>query len=229
MRPDLATLERLAESPGPLRGLDARAKIVATITFVVAVVATPVGAWWGLGIEAAVLAAVVGSARIPVRYLVARWLGFLLLVGFLAAMVAGAHPDRGRLGWWGIWAAILAKNSLAFVAVLTLAATTPMRHLLGALGRFGVPAVLVSTLHFMIRYLSVLGDELGRMTLARRSRTFRRSGRLDWGLLTGLIGTLLIRSFERGERVHAAMLARGWDGTLRTLDGPRGEAEAKAS
>ena len=130
-----------------------------------------------------------------------------------------AHPDRPRLGWWAVWGAVLAKNSLAFVAVLILAATTPTRRLLSGLGRLGVPAVLVSTLHFMIRYLHVLGDELGRMALARRSRTFRRSGRLDWGLLTGLIGMLLIRSFERGERVHAAMLARGWDGTIRTLDG----------
>lgn len=218
MRPDLATLERLAEAQGPLHRLDARLKIVATVAFVVAVVATPPGARWGLAVEAVILAVVVGLSRVPARYLVARWLAFLLLVAFLAAMVAQAHPDRARLGWWAVWGAVLAKNSLAFVAVLTLAATTPARRLLGGLGRLGVPAVLVSTLHFMIRYLHVLGDELGRMALARRSRTFRRSGRLDWGLLTGLIGMLLIRSFERGERVHAAMLARGWDGTIRALD-----------
>ena len=56
------------------------------------------------------------------------------------------------------------------------------------------------------------------MVTARRARTFRRSGRLDWGLLTGLIGILFLRAFERGERVHSAMLARGWDGTVRTLD-----------
>ncbi|HEY2158736.1 MAG TPA: cobalt ECF transporter T component CbiQ [Isosphaeraceae bacterium] len=219
MRPDLATLERLAESPGPLRRLDARIKILATVAFVVAVVATPPGLWWALAIEAVVLGVVVAVSRVPIRYLLTRWLGFLALVAFLAAMVAQAHPDRTRLGWWAVWGAILAKNSLAFVAVLTLAATTPMRHLLGGLGRLGVPAVLVSTLHFMMRYLHVLGDELSRMAQARRSRTFRRSGRLDWGLLTGLIGMLLVRSFERGERVHAAMLARGWDGTIRMLDG----------
>jgi cobalt/nickel transport system permease protein len=70
----------------------------------------------------------------------------------------------------------------------------------------------------MYRYLHVLTEELDRMVKARRSRTFRRSGRLDWVLLTGLIGILFLRAFERGERVHAAMLARGWDGTIRTLD-----------
>jgi cobalt/nickel transport system permease protein len=84
----------------------------------------------------------------------------------------------------------------------------------------GVPAILVSTLHFMSRYINVLGDELHRMTQARRSRSFQKSGRLDWILLTGLIGKLLIRSLERGERVHSAMLARGWDGTIRSLDAP---------
>jgi cobalt/nickel transport system permease protein len=219
MRPDLATLERLAESPGPLRRLDARIKILATVDFVVAVVATPPGLLWALAIEAVALGVVVAVSRVPIRYLLTRWLGFLALVAFLAAMVAQAHPDRTRLGWWAVWGAILAKNSLAFVAVLTLAATTPMRHLLGGLGRLGVPAVLVSTLHFMMRYLHVLGDELSRMAQARRSRTFRRSAQLDWGLLTGLIGMLLVRSFERGERVHASMLARGWDGTIRMLDG----------
>ena len=220
-------LERLAEASGPLHRIDARVKIVATIAFVVGVVATPAGAWWALAIEAVILAELVILSRVPVRYVLTRWLGFLLLVAFLAAMVAQAHPDRARLGWWAVWGAVLAKNSLAFVAVLTLSATTPMRRLLSGLGRLGVPAVLVSTLHFMIRYLHVLADELARMVLARRSRTFRRSGRLDWGLLTGLIGMLLIRSFERGERVHAAMLARGWDGTIRTLD-DRESPEAEA-
>jgi len=229
MRPDLAALERHAEAPGPFRGLDPRAKIVAAFAFVIVVVATPVGLWSAIAAEAAALAVVVAVARVPPRLLAARWLSFLALVGFLAAMVAQAHPDRPRLGWADVWLSVLAKNSLAFVALLTLAGTTPYRRVLVGLGRLGMPAVLVSTLHFMGRYVHVLGDELARMTQARRSRTFRRSGRLDWGLLTGLIGMLLVRSLERGERVHAAMLARGWDGTIRSLDGPGDEAGAAST
>ena len=216
----LEALERQAESDGPLHRLDARIKIVATLGFVVGVVATPVGLWRPLAVEGLILSFVVGLSQIPPRELFARWLGFVVLVGSLAAMVAQSHPDRAGLGWLAVWLSILAKNSLAFIAVLTLAGTTPFRRLLNGLARLGMPTVLVSTLHFMGRYVNVLGDELARMTQARRSRTFRRSGRLDWGLLTGLIGMLLVRSFERGERVHAAMLARGWDGTIRSLDGP---------
>ncbi|HMB07011.1 MAG TPA: CbiQ family ECF transporter T component, partial [Isosphaeraceae bacterium] len=123
---------------------------------------------------------------------------------------------------------IVAKNGLAFLATLVLVNVTPFRMLLVAMRRLGVPRVLVATLQFMYRYLFVLTDELDRMAQARRSRTFRRSGRLDWGLLTGLIGTLFLRAFERGERVHAAMLARGWDGTIRTLDGAEAEGRRAA-
>ena len=77
---------------------------------------------------------------------------------------------------------------------------------------------LVSTFHFMYRYLHVLADELDRMAKARRSRTFRRTGRLDWGLLTGLIGVLFLLGPSNVASAHAAML-RGWDGHLRSLDG----------
>jgi cobalt/nickel transport system permease protein len=56
------------------------------------------------------------------------------------------------------------------------------------------------------------------MATARRARTFGRRGVLSWSLLGGLIGMLFLRTFERAERVHDAMIARGWDGSIRSLD-----------
>ncbi len=194
-----------------------------TIVFVVGVVSTPVGAWRWLAAEGLALAFLIGLSGVPPRELFARWLGFVVLVGFLALMVATSHPMRVELGLGPVVLTILAKNSLAFLATLLLVNITPFRKLLAALRRLGLPSALVATLQFMYRYLHVLADELDRMVKARRSRSYRRSGRLDWGLLTGLIGILFLRSFERGERVHAAMLARGWDGTIRTLDGIEAE------
>ena len=212
-------LEQYSAGDGPLHRLDARIKLVATLGYVVAVVATPVGHGPAMAGEGLILAFVVGLSGIPPRELFRRWLAFLPLVGFLAAMVAPTHPARATMGLGGVAGAILARNSLAFLAMMVLANVTPFPRLLAAMGRLGAPAVLVATLHFMYRYLFVLADELGRMAQARRARSFRRAGRLDWGLLTGLIGVLLLRSLERGERVHAAMVARGWDGTIRGLDG----------
>jgi cobalt/nickel transport system permease protein len=214
----LESLERHGEGDGPLHRLDARVKLVGALAFVVAAVATPVGWWRLMAAEAMALAFVVGLSGVPPRELLARWLGFVALVGFLALMVAPSHPARAGLGLGAVVLSILARNSLAFLATLVLVNVTPFRKLLVGLRRLGVPPVLVATLQFMYRYLHVLADELDRMVKARRARTFRRSGRLDWGLLTSLIGVLFLRAFERGERVHAAMVARGWDGTIRTLD-----------
>ncbi len=214
----LEFLERYCEGDGPLHRLDPRVKLVATLTFVVLVVATPIGWWRPLAAQALTLAFMVGLSGIPPGTLLARWLGFFVLVGFLALMVAPAHPMRPEFGLAAVMLTILAKNSLAFLAMLVLVNVTPFRKLLVAMRKLGMPLILVATLQFMYRYLHVLADELDRMVKARRSRTFRRSGRLDWGLLASLVGVLFIRSFERGERVHGAMIARGWNGTIRTLD-----------
>jgi cobalt/nickel transport system permease protein len=211
-------LERYCDDDGPLQRLDARVKLVAVLAFVVGVVATPVGSWRLLAAEGLALSFLVGLSGVPPRELAARWLTFLVLFGFLTLMVAPARPERAEYGLAAVALAIVAKDSLAFLATLLLVQVTPFRSLLVAMRRLGVPATLVATLQFMYRYLFVLTEELDRMVQARRARTFRRSGRLDWGLLTGLIGVLFLRSYERGERVHAAMLARGWDGTVRSLD-----------
>jgi len=214
----LDALERYADLDAPLQRLDARLKLVVAVVYVVAVVATPVG-WWGtLAAEGLLMAFLVGLSGVPPRELAVRWLGFLVLFGFLTMMVAPARPERAGHGLAVVALTLLAKDTLAFLATVLLVQVTPFRTLLAAMRRLGVPAVLVSTLQFMYRYLFVLTEELDRMVTARRARTFRRSGRLDWGLLTGLVGVLFLRAFERGERVHAAMLARGWDGTVRTLD-----------
>jgi cobalt/nickel transport system permease protein len=212
----LESLERHAEGDGPLHRLDPRVKLLVTLGFVVLVVATPAGWWRAFAAEGLLLALLIGLSGIAPRDLFVRWLAFAALVGFFAALVALNRSVPDRLERAG---SIVARNSLAFLAVMTLAGVTPFPRLLGAMRSLGAPAVLVATLHFMYRYLHVLSGELDRMAKARRSRTFRRSGRLDWGLLIGLIGVLFVRALERGERVHAAMLARGWDGTIRTLDG----------
>jgi cobalt/nickel transport system permease protein len=214
----LEGLERHSARTGPLHRVDARIKLIAALALVVTVIATPMGAWRGFGAEGLILAFVIGLAGIPPRELGRRWLGLFVLVGFLVIMVAPAHPARARYGLGVVAASILIKNGLALLTMLVLAGTTPFHKLLAALRRLGVPPLLVATLQFMDRYRHVLLDELDRMATARRARTFRRRRALPWALLGGLIGMLFLRTFERAERVHGAMLARGWNGTLHSLE-----------
>ena len=77
-----------------------------------------------------------------------------------------------------------------------------------------MPTTLVQIMAFMIRYLSVVTEELRRMHVARVSRGFEARNPRHWPVLAKSFGALFIRSYERGERVHLAMLSRGYTGKM---------------
>jgi len=206
------------DSLGLLNRLDARLKLVFAVCFVVCVVGTPAGWWKLLGLESFCLALLIGMAGLPPGRLFRRWLGFFFLVGFVSLLVAPRHPARIQLGLSGVVLLTLSKNSMAFLMMLLLAGTTPFPKLLCAMRQLGVPRTLVTTLQFMYRYQFVLIEELGRMLTARRARSFSPRGLPSWKQLTGSIAMLFLRTIERAERIHAAMISRGWDGTVRELD-----------
>jgi cobalt/nickel transport system permease protein len=80
-----------------------------------------------------------------------------------------------------------------------------------------LPSTLVAILSFMVRYMSVVSDDLHRMRIARESRGYTggRAGHLK--AVAGGVGALFVRSFERGERVHLAMQSRGYAGRMPLL------------
>jgi cobalt/nickel transport system permease protein len=104
---------------------------------------------------------------------------------------------------------------------LTLAATTSQRDLIAGLQRLRVPSLIITIATLMLRYVEVIVDEARRMRIARISRG--HDPRFLWqvGATARSIGTLFIRAYERGERVHIAMLSRGWSGTLPDPARPR--------
>jgi cobalt/nickel transport system permease protein len=214
----LEGLGRHSAREGPLHRLDARLKLLAALAFVLIAVTTPIGAWTALGALGLVLAFIIGLAGIPPRELARRWLGLFILVGFLAIVVAPAQPARARYGIGVVASTILIKNSLALLAMLVLADVTPFHKLISGIRKLGIPVLLVATLQFMERYRYVLLEQLERMATARRARTFTRGRELPWSVLSGMIGMLFLRTFERAERVHGAMVARGWQGTIHHLE-----------
>ena len=109
---------------------------------------------------------------------------------------------------------LLMKGTLGVLASLTLAATTEPADVLRGLQRLRMPDLIVQIMGFMIRYLDVVTGEMSRMLVAMRSRGCDPRSPRHWPMLARSLGALFIRSYERGERVHLAMLARGYTGTL---------------
>lgn len=209
----------IPDSP-PAR-LDPRVKLLALLAFVLALSLWPLDKPRGLLLPALILAFLVGWAGVEIPALLRRALAVLPVILFLAVMIAWTDPRRPQLGWLPLFLAILAKNLLAVLAVLAVARVTPFRHTVRALRDLGLPNVFVCALQSMIRSVAILLDELDRLLKARRCRAFGKSPARDWRIGAGVLGALFIRSLERSERVHAAMLARGFDGTPRALEDPR--------
>ncbi|MFG2431565.1 cobalt ECF transporter T component CbiQ [Streptomyces sp. NPDC048590] len=217
------TLYRHGHSP--VHALPPHCKLAAVLCFVVVVVSTPREAVWAFGLYALLLAAVAAVARIPAGFLLKRLLIEVPFVAFALLMpfvVPGEHTEILGVpvsvpGLWDAWN-VLAKGTLGVAASVLLASTTELRALLLGLQRLRLPPLLVQIASFMIRYGDVITDELRRMSVARRSRGFEARGVRHWGVLAKTAGALFIRSYERGERVHLAMVSRGYTGTMPVID-----------
>lgn len=205
----------------PVHSTPAHVKIVALVSFIFIVVVTPVEQFWAFGVYAALLIGVAVTARISARVIAPRMLIEVPFVIFAVLMpFLGPEPDvevlglslsqPGLLAAWGI----LAKGTLGVFGSVLLAATTPARDVIGGLERLRVPPLMVQIAAFMLRYVHVVADESHRMAVARESRGFEARGPRAWPVLARSVGALFIRSYERGERVHLAMLSRGYSGVM---------------
>ena len=205
----------------PVHGLPPHTKLAAVFAFVVVVVSTPREAMWAFGLYAVLLGFVAYAARVPAGFLLKRLLIEVPFVAFAVLMPFVAEGERVEVlgmslsvsGLWGAWN-VLAKGTLGVGASVLLASTTELRELLLGLQRLKLSPLLVQIASFMIRYGDVITDEMRRMRIARESRGFEAKGVKHWGVLAKSAGALFIRSYERGERVHLAMLSRGYDGRL---------------
>jgi len=208
----------------PLHRLPPQCKLLGTIGFVLAVVATPREALWAYAAHAAVLLAVARLGGVRPAELARRLvveLPFVLFALTLPLVGEGRRVEVAGLalrveGLWAAWN-ILVKASLGVAATVVLATTTPLPELLRGLERLRVPRVFTTVASFMLRYLEVLGDELARMRVARLSRAHDPRWLWQARAVGATAGTLFIRAYERGERVHLAMLSRGWDGAMPRL------------
>ena len=200
--------------------LPGHVKLAVALAFVIGVVATPREAVVVFVLDAVAVVALVGAAHVRPSLVLRRLLietPFVAFAVVLPFVARGPVVDVGPLalsvdGLWGAWG-ILAKGTLGVAVAVVLAATTPVPDLLAGARRLHVPAVLTAIAGFMVRYGEVLVDELERMRVARVSRG--DDPRWLWQAkgVAATAGTLFVRAFERGERVHLAMVARGFDGT----------------
>jgi cobalt/nickel transport system permease protein len=185
---------------------------------------SPGGVFWPYAAYSGALLIAIAASGVPFGFIGKRmvvevpFVLFALLMPFVAsgprADVLGLSLSEHGLA---AGAELLCKGTLGVVGSLLLAATTEPRDVLGGLQRLRVPTQLVQIMAFMIRYVDVTTDEIRRMRIARESRCFDATGPRAWPTIARSGGALFIRAYERGERVHLAMLSRGYAGRIPAL------------
>ncbi|MDR2494901.1 MAG: cobalt ECF transporter T component CbiQ [Spirochaetaceae bacterium] len=215
---EIDRLERLALGNSPVHRLHPRAKIIGTFVFILAVVSVPAGRVSALMPFFLYPAVLMPLSDTPLKPLFLRLLVALpfSLMGGLSALFLFREPVFA-LGGLTITAgtlsfcSIMLKTVLTVLAALILIAATPFVEIASHLRGLGVPAVLSLQLVMTYRYIGVLLGEAASMVTAYRLRAPDRKG-IVMGDMGSFLGQLVLRSFDRAERVYQAMKCRGFQG-----------------
>lgn len=226
-------LDRYVTLDSLVHQLDARTKLVTTLAFLLAVSLTPFEHRLAFALYGGLIAIVIILSKLPPLFVLKRSLvivPFVLVIAVFNLFFKGGEAIGGLdVGGWHIsifregldvFLSIMTKAFLSILALIVLSATTALPSLLGGMERLGLPRVMVMILSFMYRYLFVLVEEVERLRQARDSRNFGGKRRHQLRSVGHMVGTLFIRSYERAERVYAAMLARGFEGRVGTSARP---------
>lgn len=206
--------------------LHPQVQVVGILLFVCAIALTPNFRWltWSIYAVAGLVLLAIASVSIKalLKRLALEWI-------FVCTIALGAifNPQGTILWQWGwlqittigvlIFASVLIKAllSLLLINILVLTLSTP--DLLAALSGLGVPPLFIAIAASMNRYLSVLIEEFQLMQRAAAARNLNGIQRWQRMVAGNMIGSLFIRTFERGDRIYQAMLARGYEGLSRMV------------
>jgi len=220
--------------------LDPRVKLALAVLVVLTASLTPDRGWVAFGLLQALLLAATLLSHLGLRLVHKR---AIVALPFTLAALTVLFSTRGEPllslplpgGVWAItdtgllrFVSIIVRSYMSVQAAVLLAATTRFPDLLWGMRSLRLPRLFVAITGFLYRYLFVLADEAQRLIRAREARSVapagggRGGGSMVWRarVAGGMAGSLFIRSYERSERIYAAMLARGYDGEVKALSPP---------
>lgn len=209
------------ESRDFLQQIDSRCKIIVTVLFIIAVLSVPLidvdRLLWFFVVPIAL--STMGGISYGRVFLSSLWvLPFVGLIGIFNPFIDCQPVSLGYgiviARGWITFVSILVRGLLSMQAVIILLGSTGFIRICDGLRRLGVGRIITTQLMMVYRYAGVLVSEAIVMKQARQARGFGRDSfpLSVWGQL---VGQLLLRTVDRADRIHRAMVSRGFDGTVR--------------
>lgn len=222
-----------------IHALDPRVKFVFTLAFVLTMALLPVGAWPVYVLMLTLALSITVLSELGLKHVLKR---SLLAIPFVLAAVPllftvpgpalltipiGSHHLTITSTGLERLLSILFKSWVSVQVAIVFAAATSFPDILQAMRAVKIPRLLVGLFGLMWRYMFVLVDEAIRLMRARASRSgviesTQAGGSIVWRakVTGGMAGNLFVRSLDRGDRIYAAMAARGYDGEIRSFPLP---------
>ncbi|CEG13143.1 Cobalt ABC transporter permease component [groundwater metagenome] len=224
-------LDKYAALNSIIHHLDPRLKIIIFFSYVLFVVLTPPTEFIKFFLYFLLLFSVIELSKLPLKFILKRSaviIPFVLMAALFIPFlkegeIAGSY-SYGNLNFAVTYSGllilfnVLVKSWLSVISMITLTSTTKFADLLKAFEYLKFPKVMLLVISFMYRYIFVIADESMRLKTAGDARNFgnlKLKKRIE--IFGNIIAMLFIRSYERAERVYAAMLSRGFDGNFRTI------------
>lgn len=215
---DLKSLDLLANRNSAIHRLDARAKVIVTLIFILCVVSYSRYELTALFPFFVFPIIMISLSGLPALFILKK---IILLCPFVIAVgIFNPVFDRETFlhigfieisGGWISFISILTRSVLTVGAAFILLGVTGFTAVCQALESLGMPQVFAVQLSFLYRYIFVLTEESARTSRARELRSFGKKGQ-GISSFSSMVGHLLLRTWQRAERIHMAMLARGFTG-----------------
>lgn len=224
MSAPLVSQDSLDQGVSPLHRMDARIKILTAAVCLIAVSAIQ---GHGSGLAALIFGlGLTGLASLPLKRVAVRlipanvfFLGLVLVLGLsYPGHVLAAIPWLSQDGLTLALGIALKGNALLLICI-ALPGTSSVPALAQAMHRLGLPRKLTLLLSLTFRQLFLVAEEFQRLHRAALARGFvPQCSRHTYRTIAVLFGQTLLRGLARAERIHGAMLLRGFNGRFRTLD-----------
>lgn len=217
--------EHFAHGDSFLHRRDPRGKIIAAICYTTTIAL--LHSFTAVSVALAFSLALLLSARLSPSKVCKRMLmvnGFTLFLWFTLPLTYGGEHFH-KLGFLALShdgillaAMITGKTNAIILAIMALITTTSVADIGSGLDRLRFPKKICFLLLYSYRYIFVIYQEYTRLLRAARMRSFSPGTNLHtYKTFAYLFGMTLVKSYNRSQRVHQAMILRGFNGRLISL------------
>lgn len=220
-------IDRYSDLKSPIHNLNTTLKLFITVAVILTTVTQSEIPVFKFLLIFVILLIIIYLSRVPLIFFFKNLLILLpfAIIGGLSVLFAKSGDVYFSIGGLKIFnnalmnfITILEKSIISVSTTILFVSTSRFDHILKSFQDLKIPSIIISLLSFIYRYVFFVIDEFMRTKMAIVSRSSRKPTLTTWSYM---VSKAFSRSMERGEQIYLSMKARGYNGTIKTLNDER--------